>query len=110
MSGYIRFYVNCFVGNLGKREKKEVGRRKRQRRGKRSSNNLKIEVEKGNETREKATAVCVLLAQDDYSSQVTQFWRALRKTVRNIIIKNTREIIHFKKNQSNTNARCKYTL
>ena len=47
--------------------------------------------------RERATAVCVLLSQDNYSLQVTQVWRALRKTVKNTIIKKQNKIIHFKK-------------
>lgn len=60
--------------------------------------------------RERATAVCVLLSQDNYSLQVTQVWRALRKTVKNTIIKKTEQNHTFQENQSNTNARCKYTL
>lgn len=50
--------------------------------------------------KEKTTAVCVLLSQDDYSLQVTQVWRALRKTVRNTIIKKHNKIIHFKENKA----------
>lgn len=52
-----------------------------------SFENREVEKEKLKEQRDKATAVCVLLSHDDYSSQVTQFWRALRKTARNTIIK-----------------------
>lgn len=89
MSGYVRPCVNFFFGEPWN-ERKE-GSWKKEETKKRKAILKDTEVEKSEETREKATAVCVLLAQDDYSLQVTQFWRALRKTVRNIIIKNTRK-------------------
>ncbi len=99
------------------RGKREVG----ERRDRGEGEDLSIEdkevkkEEKVKEQQEKRQLQSVLLSQDDYSSQVTQFGRALRKAVRNTIVKKKEKhnkIIHFKKNkyQSNTNARCKYTL
>lgn len=67
-------------------EKKQTGKKNKKetlilKRGRKS--------ESKGAARKKGTAVCVRLSQDDYSSQVTQVWRALRKTVRNTIVKKT---------------------
>lgn len=71
------------------RGKREVGAREEGRREPRSCGK---EEEKVKEQQEKGNcSLCSAFKQNDYSSQATQFWRALRKAVRNPIIKKKRK-------------------
>lgn len=54
-------------------------------------------VKEQRERRQLQSVFC--FSQDNYSSQVTQFGRALRKTVRKTIGKKYNQIIHFKENK-----------
>lgn len=76
--------------------------------------NLAVEVRRAGggggkgATREKATAVCVTFSD---KMSTTHSVLACRGAVRNTIVKKEIKLyISRKNNQSNTNARCKYTL
>lgn len=70
------------------RGKREVGAREGGRREPRSCGK---EEEKVKEQEKGNCSLCSAFKQNDYSSQATQFWRALRKAVRNTIIKKKRK-------------------